>query len=297
VVVAGREGKSVTVLDADTGAKVGGPAGWKWSDGGRLYVLANGRVGFRGTKDTAVAVWDLKAGKPADPLPLPLPPAGKDEPALGDAWLSPDGRYAALAAAGTRVVERATGKLLASVDWPAYSAAFAADGRRVLLAATAGKHRWFELPSGDPGPAWGIGPASAALKARGLNVSADGTRVGSVNRSGLPPPLAPVVFDWKTGNVVRVLVGGYVRGVPAAVSADGRLAAALRSPGADGTLCLDVVSTADGRVVGRAVFPGRKTVPLFFFTADGRGLVVHEGDQNKVRWFDLPPVPGPVGPK
>jgi hypothetical protein len=206
-------------------------------------------------------------------------------------WLSPDGRYAAVARAGTRVVERATGKLLVAVDWPAFGAAFPADGGRVLLAAADGKHRWFDLPSGDPGPAWTIKGTTAGLRVRGLNISADGSRVGSTARPGSIPPLTPVVYDGKTGALVRQFTEQHVRGLPAVVSADGRLTAVLLPPRADGKVWVDVVETADGRMVGRAVFPGRSAAPLFLFTPDGRGLVAFEGDENKVRWFDLPPPP------
>jgi len=34
-----------------------------------------------------------------------------------------------------------------------------------------GKHRWFDLPSGDPGPSWTLGPPPETLKTRGLNIS------------------------------------------------------------------------------------------------------------------------------
>ncbi|MDB5309651.1 MAG: hypothetical protein JWO38_3853 [Gemmataceae bacterium] len=293
VVIARPGGDAVTILDADTGAKVAaGPTGWKRDTAGSLYVLSQGRLGFRGMTDPAVAVWDLKAGKPADPLSLP--PAEKDGKDPRAVWLSPDGRYAAIAGAGTKVVERATGKPLVTVDWPAYSAAFTADSGRVLLAATDGKHRWFDLPSGDPGPAWGTGPVPPALKLRGLNISADGSRIGLLQRAGAPAPLFPAVYDGKTGNVVWEFTVEYIRGLPTVVSADGRLCAALRRPRPDGKIWLDVVETANGRLVGRATFPTREGAPLFFFTADGRGLVVHEGDENKVRWFDLKPGPNPA---
>lgn len=291
VVLARPEEGTVTILDADKGtrAKVG-PKDWKWERGAKLYLLPQGQVGFRGRFDPGILVWDLKAGKMVEPLSLP--PAEKQHEKDGrHVWLSANAQHAAVAGREeTQVIERVSGKLLAKVEWSAFSAAFTADGKRVLLAALDGKHRWFDLPSGDPGPAWTLGPPPEALKNRGLNISSDGSRIGSVQRPG-PLRNLPAAYDWKTGTTVRQFDTEYARDVPAAVSSDGRLTAAIRPPGADGMARLDVVETSDGRLVGRASFPSRKTVPIFFFTSDGKGLLVGEDDEKKVRWFELPARP------
>lgn len=288
VVIARPEESTVTILDAETGARAkSAPKDWKWERGLRLYLLPQGLVGFRGRKDPDITVWDLKAGKLAQPLSLPAAEK-KHEKGGREIWLSSDARFAAIAGGEeTQVIERVSAKLLVKVDWSAFSAAFTADGKRVLLSALDGKHRWFDLPSGDPGPAWALGPPPEALKSRGINLSSDGNRIGSVQRPG-PLRNLPAVYDWKTGTTVRQFDPEYARDVPAVVSADGLLTAAIRPPRADGKAWLDVVETFDGRLVGRAAFLSRKSVPVFFFTSDGNGLVVCEDDEKKVRWFDLP---------
>jgi WD40 repeat protein len=298
VVLVQMDWAGVTILDAETGIKVlPAPArpGVK-GVGGTLTVLPDGKFAFHGARDEKISVWDLKAQKAAAPIPVP-PFPGDDEPTQRTVWLSPDKKYAAVVRnkIGTWVVERATGKTVVTLDWSSWSAAFPPAGDRVLLSAVDGKHRWFDLPSGKTGDGWDAGPIPAGTSFRGLQVSADGRRVGSVVRKGGEGvAIIPAVVDGRTGEPVRQFGPEYVPGMSPTVSPDGQLAAVARMARPDGTAAIDVVDIDSGRLVGRAIFPKGNNLPVFIFTADSRSLLVHEDGEKKVRRYDLPARPRKV---
>ena len=268
---------TVAVFDVGTGRP---PAdkldGLRWDGAGDLYVLPGGRIGFHYRTDQTVAVWDLKAGKAGDPIAVPDLPLGPDRRNHRSVWLSPDGKFLAVARNATpqataplRVCEVATGKALVSLDWEGGAVHFTADSARVLVAEAGGKCRWFKLPSGEASDRWELPKPEGGLSPRVTAISADGALVGYTG-PGIGANRAPVaVLNGKTGEVVRGFGAEYLPG-HLSLSADGKLAAVLRRPRQGEGMMIDVIEMTGGRVIGRATVRSERIVPIFFLTPDGR---------------------------
>jgi hypothetical protein len=243
---------------------------------GKTVLVSDGAGG-------AALTFDARTGVPGPGRPPVPPPAGEAEGAAR--VVSPSGRYQLAArtgpgAAGFRVVDATTGKAVAAGPWAAGEAAgrvaFAADEAGVLVLTGEGKAAWYKLPSGEKAAEWAAEEGAAARAARVLAASAGGRRAIYYGTRPGSDSLTTLI-DGTTGAAVRPLFAfPHQLEQGAALSPDGRTAAASVRDPATRTWHVDVIAVDGWRVLGRVSRPaGTQPEPARFrFSPDGRSLVV-----------------------
>ncbi len=251
--------------------------------------------------------WNAKTGQPIGRRqPVANLPTPDGSVGVWVVALSPNGRYLVNARGGPtpdfpfRLTDTGNGRDVLSFTWKTGHVFFTADSSRVLVAEPNGRCRWFKLPSGEPDGGFDLGPPRNPVRSHVVSsISADGRVIGY---TGPGPDKAAdaqgqYVLDGRTGAVVRAFGKGYFFASPVGVSADGRLATALRSsPQMATDLEIDVLDLATGAVAARVAVPNaRGVIVASEFTPDGRSLVMHDGKGGRLYLFELPALPGPPG--
>ena len=143
------------------------------------------------------------------------------------------------------------------------------------------------MPSGEADGQWELPKPNGVQSPQITSISADGKLLGYTGPGMGAERFTVAVLNGKTGEVGRGFGADYLGQI--SVSGDGRLAAVARKPAAgDDGFVIDMVELTDGKVVGRASARSDRNVPTFFLTADGKALVVHDHNQERVYWYDLP---------
>lgn len=261
----------------------------------RVWALDGDRVAVFGSPLKSPALWDAKTGAALSPLLAqnPLPP---DALATGtECQLSPDGKFAFVGNQGWsrtgtfgpaqyRVVEVATGKVLAGGEWRFGGARFTADGARMLMVESTGRVRWVKIPSGEVEVEWAFPPVVATHILAGM--SADGALVNYFGRPG-GLPQGNYLLDGKTGRVLRRLAHGsdLDRSV---VTADGRRVVAILTEPDDRRPAVVVADARTGAVLLRTpVAADPNDVVQADFTPDGRAVVVHDRTKREIAVYEL----------
>src|SRR5262249_58416736 len=139
-------------------------------------------------------------------------PLGPDRRNPRTVWMSPDGKFMAVARLATpeapaplRVLEVATQKAVVSMDWTGGTVHFTADSSRVLVAEAGGKCRWFKLPSGEPDGEWELPKPEGGRPPRVTDIAADGRLVAYAGPGVGREKAAFAVAGGKTGEGGRGL--------------------------------------------------------------------------------------------
>jgi WD40 repeat protein len=291
------------VIDARTGESIPGRLrGLQRRPGGEVVPLGGGRMGVLNPKEGNLAVVDLRTGQARDPIRIPELPDGPQGFSLRYACVSPDGKYLVVGRRGhgispeplpLRVIERASGKTLLTTEWTGGTVHFTGDSRRLLVAEMNGQGRWFQLPTCQLDGRWQLQGAQAGRGHEMTSMSADGRFLGYTG-PGVGNERAQVaVLDARTGEVSRAFGPEYFYTSPVWLSADGRRAAVMRAaPGKGSEMTIDVVRLPGGEILGRAVVETQaRSVPMFRLNPDGKALLVHDYNGQKLYWFDLPELP------
>lgn len=263
-----------------------------------VWPLDRDRVAVFGFPLKVPGLWDAKTGEELPPLVrdlLPPPPPGTNESAV-EAQLSPDGRYvfagyqgplrgAGHGPAPYRLVETATGKVIAQGDWTFGTVRFTADGSRVLVTETNGRVRWVRTATGEVENEWAFDPNGYPRMIGGM--SDDGSLFVYF---GKPPGLGfdHYLIDGKTGQVLRRLGVSY-NGERGVLSADGRWLASVVPDAPQFRQVSAVIADArTGEVLVRTPLDGGPNdYQRAAFTPDGKALVVHSRAAHEIAVYEF----------
>ncbi len=260
-----------------------------------IFSLDRGRVASFTAKPDEFQLWDA-TGKDVGKIVVPdIPPGSGNAKGLRTV-LSPDGRYVAVGRAGNpatdnpdvpfRVFDVSTNKAVVTATWKGGSALFTADSARVLVAEWAGRVRWFKLPSGEPDGEFNLGQTTGNRRHMFYGISADGSAIAYNGPAEMKEMGAMSgVLDGKTGKLTRQF-RKHFSASEVAISADGRRAALILEV-EDKACTFEVVDVSSGEAVGRIRVVGR-AIPSVNLSSDGRVLVLHDPEADKVHLFEVP---------
>jgi WD40 repeat protein/tetratricopeptide (TPR) repeat protein len=179
-------GDAVAVWDLETGRRLaswrvaGDVSGLRFSPDGRRVLTAWDRSISRDVYANEARVWEAATGQPVTPL---LEHGRGYSYYGGDSMFSPDGRHVATAAAGVKVWDATTGRLVFFLDPPVgvTSADYSPDGKRLLTGGQDGTVRLWDARTGQQAgePLKHDGPVT------GARFSPDGGRVLSIARGAV----------------------------------------------------------------------------------------------------------------
>jgi hypothetical protein len=262
-----------------------------------FFSLDRGRIGTLTTRVDEVHLWDGTTGSDAGKIAVPDIPAGAGNAKSPRAVLSPNGKYLAVGRSGTpvadnpevpfRVFDTETNKVLVSTTWKGGSAFFTADSARLLVAEWPGRVRWFKLPSGDVDDKFDLGPPHVGQRHMVYGISGDGSVIAYNGPAGLKgTEVGPSTLDGVSGKVLRPFRKHFFA-TEVAVSADGRRAALMLEV-TENACTIEVVDAGTGDPLGRVRMVTGRAVPSFALAPDGRSLVVHDPEADKVHLFEVP---------
>lgn len=267
--------------------------------GGDVFCpMDNDRVARYEPDDTEMWTWDVKTGKRGEKFLIPSLsiPSGAGDAKQKVAWVSPNGRYLAVAlhAPGQKVhpevpfriytADKAA-KPIVETTWTGGTVHFTTDSTRMLVAEYNGRFRWFTLAEKADPQEWKYPPRPDKRLHIVTSITSGGHVIGYTGTAMDQTEAAPCLVDGKTGDILHRFGKGYVEHSRVALSEDGRFAAVLKElSGTNATI--EVVSVPKGTVIGSATIPTKGAVPTFALSADA--LIVHDSKAGMLWRFDLP---------
>jgi len=267
--------------------------------GGDVFCpMDSDRVAKYEPDDTEMWTWDVKTGKRGEKFSVPSIPSGSGDARQKVAWVSPNGKYIAVARGAMaptihpevpfRVFATdKSGKTLVDTTWTGGSVHFTGDSSRMLVAEYNGRFRWFSLAEKADPQEWKYPPRPDKRLHIVTSITSGGHVIGYTGTAQDQTEPAPCLIDGKTGDVLHRFGKGYVEHSRVALSENGRYAAVLKEL-TPMNATIEVVSVPKGTVVGSATIPTKGAVPTFALSADASALIVHDPKAGMLWRFDLP---------